>query len=55
MESPPLGWHEPGVCVSGPADLLKSAVPGGTDWQKFGAVEVIVALLINIMQALSVK
>jgi hypothetical protein len=32
--------------VSGPADLLPSAVPGGNEKQKLGAVEVIAKLLI---------
>lgn len=54
-ESPPLGWHEPGVCVSEPADLLPSAVPGGTSWQKLGAVEVIVTVSITEPHAPSLK
>ena len=41
--------------VSGPADLLPSAVPGGTAWQKLGAVEVIVTVLMSEPQAPSLK
>ena len=31
--SPPLGGQVPGVYVTGPADLLPRAEPGGTVWQ----------------------
>jgi hypothetical protein len=30
IDSPPLGWHVPGVYVNGPALLLPSADPAGT-------------------------
>jgi hypothetical protein len=53
--SPPLAWQVPGVRVSGPADLLPSAVPGGSETQKLSAVEVIVTLLICELQFPSLK
>ena len=31
--SPPLGWQDPGVYVTGPAALLSRAEPGGTPMQ----------------------
>lgn len=54
-ESPPLAWQVPGVRVSGPADLLPSAVPGGTSLQKLGAVDVIVLVSISDPHAPSLK